>query len=154
MLSLPHHCQFDSYGRWNSIDENFCLNKQMRTQKSLLMFVCLSSSIYTHVRTRLAFATNTDTSFICYREKKTDKKGKKKKKKEKTNGRIKRKRRRSYVRLLCRVRPFCSLSRALLWRCVGCHGHQEHRRCSPFLASSSAGSSYNSSNSSNSSNND
>jgi hypothetical protein len=43
------------------------------------------------------------------------------------------------------------LSRALLWRCAGCHDHQEHRRCSPFLASSSAaGSSYNSNNSSNS----
>ena len=111
-------------------------------KKSLLMFVRLSSPLYTHAytHTRLPFLLPTPMLHSYVTEKKKTRREKKKKKGKKTDGKIKRRRSRAHIRSRCRIRPFCSLSRALLWRCVGCHGHQEHRRCSPFLASSSAGS--------------
>lgn len=92
----------DSYGRWNDIDENCYSNKQARTEKLLLMFVCLSSPFYIHMYAYVLLLLPTPIlhSYITEKKKTRRRRKKKGKKKEKMDGWIKRKRRRSYVRLL------------------------------------------------------
>lgn len=113
-----------------------------RTQEEtrLLMFVLFVLTVLnTHVRhiSSLFLANNIDALFIHYREGRRRKKNETRKRK---HGRLDKKEKGGGRTYVCFVAFACSVpcrARALLWRCVGCHKHQEHRRYSPFLASSS-----------------
>ena len=89
------------------------------------------------------------------RRKHTRVKGKngRKRKKQSTKGRVKQERKEGgciFVLLVVFVRSVACRALYCCVRCAGCHSHQEHRCCSPLLASSSsaaaAGCSHNSSN--------
>jgi cytoskeletal protein RodZ len=89
----------DSYGRWNDIDENCYSNKQARTEKLLLMFVCLSSPFYIHMYAYVLLLLPTPILHSYITEKKKDKKEKKKKReKERKNGRLDKKEKKTVVR--------------------------------------------------------
>lgn len=79
---------------------------QARTQKMSSMFVRLSSPLYTCTYTS-SFATNSATSFICYREEKTRIVEEIKIENRKIWKERAREKQRSFFRSPSRVRPFC-----------------------------------------------
>lgn len=107
------------------------------------MFVRLSSPLYIHTCTHTSsFATNTATSFICYRKKKKKKQPGKKEKKE-NEKREKKDIEEKKAVVLSFLLSYSSVLFLVpcftVFCCAGCHGHQEqHRHCSPLLASSSS----------------